>query len=73
MLKLINMLIKNTTPKQSKTDDPFWEKAETALLMALMFYLIYEAPPEEQNFATVVYLIENADVQEEEEETPSRP
>lgn len=71
VLKLINMLIKNTTPKQSKTDDPFWEKAETALLMALMFYLIYEAPPEEQNFATVVYLIENADVQEEEEETPS--
>ena len=71
VLRLVNMLIKNTTPKQSKTDDPFWEKAETALLMALMFYLIYEAPPEEQNFATVMYLIENADVQEEEEESPS--
>ena len=71
VLRLINMLIKNTNPKSAKTDDPFWEKSETALLMALMFYLLYEAPANEQNFATVMYLIENADVREDDEDYQS--
>lgn len=71
VLRLVNSLIKNTNPKSAKSDDPFWEKSETALLMALIFYLIYEAPPEEQNFSTIMYLIENADVREEDEDYQS--
>ena len=49
ILKLITNLIRNTTPKGSQTNDPFWEKSETALLQALMLYLFHEAPEEEQN------------------------
>lgn len=47
VLKLINNLIRNTTPKGAQSSDPFWEKSETALLQALMLYLLHEAPPEE--------------------------
>lgn len=56
-LILINNLIKNTTPPESKSSDPFWEKAETALLMALVLYLWTTAIPEEQNFNTVCFLL----------------
>ena len=48
VLTLIENLIQNTTPSHSKSSDPFWEKSETALLQALMLYLLHEAPPEEQ-------------------------
>ena len=48
VLRLISNLIQNTTPKGSQSSDPFWEKSETALLQALMLYLLHEAPPEEQ-------------------------
>ena len=65
VLKLITNLIRNTTPKGSSNTDPFWEKAETALLEALMFYLLYEAPPEEQNFAMIMKMLSYADVREE--------
>ena len=51
VLTLIENLIQNTTPSHSKSSDPFWEKSETALLQALMLYLLHEAPPEEQNFS----------------------
>ena len=54
MLKLINNLIRNTTPKGAQSSDPFWEKSETALLQALMLYLLHEAPPEEQNFSMIM-------------------
>ena len=65
VLKLITNLIRNTTPKGASNSDPFWEKAETALLEALMFYLLYEAPPEEQNFAMIMKMLAYADVREE--------
>jgi type IV secretion system protein VirD4 len=51
VLKLVTNLIRNTTPKGSNTNDPFWERSETALLEALILYLLYEAPKEEQNFS----------------------
>ena len=65
VLKLISNLVRNTTPKGRGSSDPFWEKAETALLEALMFYLLYEAPPEERNFAMVMKMLSYADVKEE--------
>lgn len=65
VLKLITNLIRNTTPKGSSSGDPFWEKSETALLEALMFYLIYEAPEEEQNFAMIMTMLSYADVRED--------
>lgn len=67
VLKLISNLIKNTTPKGSHESDPFWVKAETALLQALMLYLIKEAPEDEQNFAMILEMIASADVREEDE------
>lgn len=67
VLKLIDNLIKNTTPKNASSNDPFWEKAEIALDSALMLYLMSKAPPEEQNFETMLYMMEFADVREEDE------
>lgn len=67
-LRLINNLIKNTTPKGSNNSDPFWEKAETALLSDLMLYLLHEAPGNEQNFPTLMYLLENTGASEDSEE-----
>ena len=51
--RLVTNLFKNTTPKGSQSQDPFWDQAATMLLLALVFYLHYEAPPEEQNFPMV--------------------
>ena len=64
VLTLIENLIQNTTPSHSKSSDPFWEKSETALLQALMLYLLHEAPPEEQNFSMVMEMIAAAEVHE---------
>ena len=64
VLKLITNLIRNTTPRRS-TGDPFWEKSEIALLEALVFYLWYEAPEEEQNFGTVMSMLSYAEVRED--------
>ena len=66
-LKLIVNLIRNTTPRNAGGSDPFWEKAETALLQSLMLYLWYEAPEEEQNFSMVMKMLSYADVREEKE------
>ena len=71
VLKLINNLIRNTTPKGSQASDPFWEKSETALLQALMLYLLHEAPPEEQNFPMIMEMLGSAHVKEEDEEYQS--
>ncbi|MFR1041086.1 MAG: VirD4-like conjugal transfer protein, CD1115 family [Faecalibacillus intestinalis] len=71
VLKLITNLIRNTTPKGSQTNDPFWEKSETALLEALCLYLLYEAPEEEQNFTMVMEMIAAAEVKEDDEEYQS--
>ena len=67
VLRLITNLIRNTTPKNAASSDPFWEKAETALLEALMFYLLYEAPENEQNFGMIIRMLSYADVKEEKE------
>ena len=71
VLKLITNLIRNTTPKGSQTNDPFWEKSETALLEALCLYLLHEAPEEEQNFTMVMEMIAATEVKEDDEEYQS--
>ncbi|MEG1926358.1 MAG: type IV secretory system conjugative DNA transfer family protein, partial [Ruthenibacterium sp.] len=71
VLQLIESLIKNTTPPNSQGTDPFWTKSETALLQALMLYLLHEAPPEEQNFAMILDMIVSADVKEDDDEYES--
>lgn len=71
VLKLITNLIRNTTPKGSQTNDPFWEKSETALLEALCLYLLHEAPEEEQNFTMVMEMIAAVEVKEDDEEYQS--
>ncbi len=67
VLKLVTNLIRNTTPKGSNTNDPFWERSETALLEALILYLLYEAPKNEQNFPMVMEMIAAAEVREDDE------
>ena len=71
VLRLISNLIQKTTPKGSQSSDPFWEKSETALLQALMLYLLHEAPPEEQNFAMIMEMLGSAQVKEEDEDYES--
>lgn len=66
ILKLVTILISNTRG-EGKAGDAFWEKCETLLYCALMGYLYYEAPEEEQNFATLVELINMMEVREEDE------
>ena len=68
VLKLITNLIRNTTPKGAQSNDPFWEKSETALLEALCLYLINEAPKEEQNFSMVMEMIVVAEPKEDDED-----
>ena len=70
-LKLVNNLIQATTPKGSHESDPFWTKAETALLQAIILMLMEEAPPEEQNFSMVVRTLEYAEASEEDDSTAS--
>lgn len=69
--RLVTNLFKSTTPKDSKSNDPFWDTAASMLLMAFILYLKYEAPPEEQNFSTVMELLRAAEVREEDEEYQS--
>lgn len=71
VFKLIDNFIKNTTPKGAKANDPFWEKSETALDSALMLYLLHEAPPEDQNMETILYMIENGGAKEEDDDYQS--
>lgn len=68
VIRLISNLIQNTTPKNAQQNDPFWEKSEIALDSALMLYLLHEAPPEEQTFEMLMFLIENAATVEDDEE-----
>ena len=71
VLRLIETLIQSTTPPGAQSSDPFWTKSETALLQALVLYLMHEAPPEEQNFAMVMEMLAAAEVKEEDEEYES--
>ena len=66
--RLVTNLFKNTTPKGSQSNDPFWDNAAQMLLLALVFYLHYEAPPEEQNFSMVMELIRAGEVREDNED-----
>lgn len=73
VIKLITNLIQNTTPKNAQQNDPFWEKSEIALDTALMLYLLHEAPPEEQTFEMLMFLIENAATVEDDDEGYQSP
>jgi type IV secretion system protein VirD4 len=66
--KLVTNLFKATTPKGSQSQDPFWDNSASMLLSALIFYLRYEAPGEEQNFAMVMEMLRAADVKEDDDE-----
>ena len=63
--RLVTNLFKNTTPKGSQTQDPFWDNTAMMLLLALVFYLHYEAPEEEQNFSTILEMIRAGEVKED--------
>lgn len=65
--KLVSNIFKNTTPKGAKSSDPFWDSTAALLLKALISYLYYEAPPEEQNFTMVMDMIHAGDVMESNE------
>ncbi len=67
ILKLVTTLIANTSNGQ-KGGDPFWEKSETLLYCALIGYIHYEAPAEEQNFSTLIEFINAMEVREDDEE-----
>ena len=58
VLKLIANFIRNTTPKNAHSNDPFWERSEIALDSALMLYLLHEAPPEEQTMEMMLTMLE---------------
>lgn len=70
-LRMIDTLIQATTPPDSKSSDPFWVKSETALLQALVLYLVHEAPEEEQNLPMVMEMLQAAEVREEDDEYES--
>lgn len=65
--KLVTNLFKSTTPKGSQSNDPFWDTAASMLLLALIFYLYYEAPPEEQNFPMVMEMLRAGEVKEDDD------
>ena len=69
--KLVTNLFKSTTPKGSQSNDPFWDTSASMLLLALVFYLHYEAPEVEQNFAMVMEMLRAASIEDEEDTSPS--
>ena len=69
--KLVTNLFKSTTPIGSQAQDPFWDTSASMLLLALVFYLHYEAPEEEQNFAMVMEMLRAGSIEDEEDTRPS--
>lgn len=67
VVQMITLLFQATTPKNARSNDPFWERAEEMLLTALILYLYHEGAGEDKNFATVMYLLNNAQASEEDE------
>lgn len=65
--RLVTNLFKSTTPKGSQSQDPFWDTAASMLLLALVFYLKYEAPPDERNFPMVMELLRAGEVHEDDD------
>lgn len=69
--RMVTNLFKATTPKNSTNNDPFWDNLAQTLLLALVFYLHYEAPEEEKNFAMVMEMIRAGAIEDEEEQSYS--
>lgn len=69
--KLVTNLFKATTPKGAQTQDPFWDNSAQMLLSALIYYLHYEAPQEEQNFSMVMEMLRAANIEDEEKNDPT--
>lgn len=69
--RLVTNLFKSTTPKGSQSNDPFWDTAASMLLLALVFYLHYEAPKEERNFSMVMEMLRAADIEDDDNPLPS--
>ncbi len=69
--RLTTNLFKATTPKGSQSQDPFWDTAASMLHLALMLYLVHEAPPEERNYATLMEMLRAGEVREDDEEFSS--
>lgn len=65
--RLVTNLFKATTPKNSSTADPFWDVSASMLLLALIFYLKYEAIDEEQNFSMIMEMLQYGEVKEDDE------
>jgi type IV secretion system protein VirD4 len=65
--RLVTNLFKSTTPKGAQTQDPFWDTAASMLLLAFIFYLKYEAPPDEQNFPMVMEMLRAGEVREDDD------
>ena len=65
--KMVTNLFKSTTPKGSQSNDPFWDTAASMLLMALVFYLHYEAPEDEKNFAMIMEMLRAGEVREDDD------
>lgn len=71
--KLVTNLFKSTTPKGSQSNDPFWDNSASMLLMALVFYLHYEAPEDEQNFSMVMEMLRAAAILDEDDTNQPNP
>ena len=65
--RLVTNLFKSTTPKGSQSNDPFWDTAASMLLLALAFYLHYEAPDDEKNFPMIMEMLRAAEVREDDD------
>ena len=65
--KMVTNLFKATTPKGSQSNDPFWDTAASMLLMALVFYLWYEAPEDEKNFPMIMEMLRAGEVREDDD------
>ena len=69
--RLVTNLFKATTPKGSQSNDPFWDTSASKLLSALVYYLHYEAPEDEQNFAMVMEMLRAGAIENEEDSRPT--
>ena len=69
--KLVTNLFKSTTPKGSTTSDPFWDTSASMLLLALIFYLKYEAQEDEQNFPMVMEMLRAGAIEDEDSPAPT--
>ena len=69
--RLVTNLFKSTTPKGSQSNDPFWDTAASMLLLALIYYLVYRAPKDEQNFSMVMEMLKYGAIEDEESNKPT--